>query len=277
MSANTPDSNTPLPLAELSPAVCKNLRGILADIDDTISLDGKIPEAAYSALWRAKEAGLRVIPVTGRPAGWVDHIARMWPVDAVVGENGAFYFYLDSTQGRDGKLIERFVQDRETRRANHQRLFELFQELKLKIPQAQLASDQGYRAIDVAVDFCEDVPRLSDRAISEIVTHFKQAGAQAKISSIHVNAWFGDHNKYECCRLLFAEQFSEALDEVKDHYLYVGDSPNDEPFFAEFPNSVGVANAREFLDLMQFPPAFLTTQAGGLGFAELVDHILNYR
>lgn len=264
-------------ITELNPDTCRNLRGVLADIDDTISWQGKIIPEAYTAMWKLKEAGIRVIPVTGRPAGWVDHITRMWPVDAVVGENGAFYFFLDQSRGRDGKLVRRFVQDADTRKANTIRLFELYEELKLKVPQMDLASDQGYRAIDIAIDFCEDIPRLSDRAIAEIVEHFKNAGAQAKISSIHVNAWFGDHNKFECCRLVFKEIFQEQIDEVKDKYLYVGDSPNDEPFFAEFKNSVGVANVQEFLDLMQSPPNYICSKPGGEGFAELVEYILQYR
>ncbi len=241
-------------IADLSPDLCKNLKGIFADIDDTISWQGKITADAYQAMWDLKDAGIRMIPVTGRPAGWVDHITRMWPVDAVVGENGAFYFFLDSSRGRDGKLVRRFVQDEETRLKNHDRLHELYKELILKVPQMDLASDQGYRAIDVAIDFCEDIPRLSDRAIAEIVEHFKLTGAQAKISSIHVNAWFGDHDKSSCCTLLLKELFQETIDEVKDRYLYVGDSPNDEPFFKEFDNSVGVANVKEFLDLMDSPP-----------------------
>lgn len=269
--------STPKDLTDLSPEICKGLKGIFADIDDTMSLHGKIPEAAYSAMWKLKEAGIRMIPVTGRPAGWVDHITRMWPVDAVVGENGAFYFFLDESRGRDGKLVRRFVQDEDTRESNTIKLFELYDELKVNIPQIELASDQGYREIDIAIDFCEDIPRLSDRAINEIVEHYQEAGAQAKISSIHVNAWYGDHDKYSCCRLLLKERFQEQIDEVKSKYLYIGDSPNDEPFFAEFENSVGVANVTEFLDLMQSPPGYVCTKPGGEGFAELVDHILSHR
>ncbi len=264
-------------ITELSPEICKNLKGVLADIDDTISLEGKILPDAYSAMWKLKEAEIRMIPVTGRPAGWVDHITRMWPVHAVVGENGAFYFFLDESCGRDGKLVRRFMQDEAVREVNTKKLFELYEKLKLTIPQMNLASDQGYRAIDIAIDFCEDIPRLSDRAIAKIVEHYKKAGAQAKVSSIHINAWFGSYNKYECCRLLFKELFQEPIDEVKEQYLYVGDSPNDEPFFAEFDNSVGVANVHDFLDLMQSPPNYVCDKPGGLGFAELVEHILKHR
>lgn len=271
------DSAGPLPITELPAKTCKNLRGLFSDIDDTISLHGKIPQAAFSALWEAKEAGLRVIPVTGRPAGWVDHIVRMWPVDAVVGENGAFYFYLDEKAGRDGKLVRRFLQDEATRAANKAKLFRLFDELKRRLPKLALASDQQYREIDIALDYCEDVARFSENEVDRMLEHYRRAGAQAKLSSIHVNAWFGDHDKYSTCKLALRELYDEDLTKARDRYLYCGDSPNDEPFFREFSLSVGVANVAEFLPRMQHRPRYLTKKAGGFGFAEAVHHILKHR
>jgi HAD superfamily hydrolase (TIGR01484 family) len=267
----------PLSLSKLTKAQCRRLKGIFTDIDDTLSLHGKIPQGAYSALWKCQRAGLRVVPITGRPAGWVDHLARMWPVDAVIGENGAFYFHLDPHQGRDGKLLQRFVQSPTERRANHQKLQAVFQKLKKQIPALALASDQAYRAIDLAVDFCEDVPRLPSVQIDQIVAAFQEAGAQAKISSIHVNAWFGQHDKFSCCELLLKELWGERFEEEKEHYLYFGDSPNDEPLFARFPLTVGVANVREYLPKMKSHPTFVTKGSGGAGFAEAVTWILKQR
>lgn len=267
----------PLPLEKLSKKFCRSLRGIFSDIDDTLTLHGKLREESYKALWDAKKAGLKVIPITGRPAGWVDHLARMWPVDAVIGENGAFYFYLDEKQGRDGKLLQRFVQDKSLRAENMKKLWDVYHALKKEIPEIEIASDQPYRAIDLAVDFCEDIPRLSDGKIDRIVDAFTKAGAQAKISSIHVNAWFGDHDKYSCCKLLLKELYKEDFDTVKDHYLYFGDSPNDEPLFHAFPNTIGVANVKDFLPRMKHHPRYITKKAGGLGFAEAVRFILRQR
>jgi HAD superfamily hydrolase (TIGR01484 family) len=261
----------------ISKQVCKKIRGIFTDIDDTLTTHGKLPKSSYDALWAAKKAGLRIIPITGRPAGWVDHLARMWPVDAVIGENGAFYFYLDHKQGRDGKLMRRFVQDKATRTKNRERLWEVFRKLQTQIPGLQTASDQAYREIDLAVDFCEDVERLSEAKIDQIVNAFVKAGAQAKISSIHVNAWFGTHDKYSCCKLLLKELYKENINEVKEHYLYFGDSPNDEPLFKEFPYTVGVANVKEFLPRMKFHPRVITKRSGGEGFAEAVKYLLAQR
>lgn len=271
------NKHEPLPLAKLSKKICRQLRGVFSDIDDTLTHKGKLTEDAYSAMGKLRRAGLRMIPITGRPAGWVDHLARMWPVDAVIGENGAFYYYLDPKQGRDGKLVQRFVQEKTTRAENREKLWGIFRELQKEMPGLQVASDQGYREIDLAVDFCEDVPRRSEAEINRIVAAFTKAGAQAKISSIHVNAWFGTHDKFSCCELLLKELYGEKIAEVHPQYLYFGDSPNDEPLFARFESTVGVANVREFLPRMQHGPTFITKKEGGHGFAEAVKWILKQR
>ena len=270
-------NKAPLPIAKLSKKVCRSLKVMFSDSDDTRSSHGKLTEDAYAAMWKLKRAGLRMIPITGRPAGWVDHLARMWPVDAVIGENGAFYYYLDPTQGRDGKLVQRFVQPQSVRETNRKRLWDTFEALKKEMPGLKVASDQGYREIDLAVDFCEDVPRLPESDIDRIVGAFEAAGAQSKISSIHVNSWFGSHDKYSCCRLLLQELYQENFDQERSRYFYFGDSPNDEPLFREFDHTVGVANVREFLPRMKAWPGYITKKEGGHGFAEAVKWILKQR
>src|SRR5688572_23117660 len=137
-------------LAELDPRAVKAL---LVDIDDTLTTDGKLTAEAYGALERLKRAGKVVVPVTGRPAGWCDHIARMWPVDAVVGENGAFYFLR-----REGRLVKQYQDDERTRARNRERLHEIGRRILAAVPGSALASDQAYRETDLAIDYCEDVP-----------------------------------------------------------------------------------------------------------------------
>src|SRR5262249_60166597 len=88
------------PLVELPAAARKAVRGVLFDIDDTLTTDGRLTADAYAAMERLLHARLLVVPITGRPAGWCDHIARMWPVSAVVGGNGAFYFRYDAASRR---------------------------------------------------------------------------------------------------------------------------------------------------------------------------------
>jgi hypothetical protein len=259
---------SPRPLAGLDGPVA--LDGILCDIDDTLTWEGRLVPAALAALEAAQQAGLKVIPVTGRPAGWVDHIARMWPVDGVVGENGGLWFWVEA-----GAMHRRFAQSPLERATHRERLARLAVDLLDAVPGAALASDQAYRELDLAIDFCEDVARLDDAAIDRILSIFQAAGAQAKVSSIHVNGWFGTFDKLSGCRSFHAERWGAPLD--PSEWAYFGDSANDEPMFAAFPLSVGVANVRAFLPRMTAWPAWITAGSGGHGFAEGVDALLARR
>ncbi len=259
-------------IEKIPPMVCHNLQGIFFDIDDTVTSEGKLLSSSYSALWKAREAGLKLVAVTGRPAGWVDHIARMWPVDAVIGENGAFYFWMAK-----GKMQRYFIQDLQTREENQVRLQKIQKEVLESFPQAALSSDQKYRANDLAIDFCEDIPPMNRSDVEKIALIFEKHQAQAKISSIHVNGWFGDFNKQTTCQHLIENLWQENFSEAVNKYIYCGDSPNDEPMFAIFPHSVGVANIRPWLDVIKNHPTYCTEREGGDGFAELVEIVLKTR
>ncbi len=259
------------PLAEMPQYVRRDIRGVLADIDETLSTHGRVTADAYAALARLRVAGKLVILITGRPAGWCDHIARMWPVDAVVGENGAFYMHHDAAAQ---KLVKRFVVSDAQRAANRARLAAIGEKVLRAVPGAALASDQLYRETDLAIDFCEDVPPLPRAALDRIVALMEGEGLTAKVSSIHVNGWFGDYDKLAMTRLLLAEVFGIDLDEQRDRFVFVGDSPNDAPMFAFFRNAVGVANIRPFLDRIPTPPGYITQQEAGAGFVELTDFLL---
>lgn len=263
-----------LPLASWPAAARRRVEVVLTDIDDTLSLHGRIPAVAYAAMERLAEAGIKVIPITGRPAGWCDHIARMWPVEGVVGENGAFWFRYD---GIRRKLVRRFLMDEATRRKNRRKLEALGRGILGAVPGTALASDQLYREADLAIDFCEDVPRLPDAEVARIVALFEAAGCTAKVSSIHVNGWYGDYDKLTMTRLLMAEAFGVDLDADPGRFAFAGDSPNDQPMFAFFPNGVGVANLRRFLPSLASPPRYLTAAEGGHGFAELAELLLEAR
>ena len=259
------------PLAAMPDEVRRAIRGVLADIDDTVTTQGRLLPDAYAALARLQAAGKRVVPITGRPAGWCDHIARTWPVDAVVGENGACWMRYDSASHR---LVKRFVADEEDRAAQRRRLQAIGRKIMAAVPGAALASDQHYRESDLAIDFCEDVEPLPRAAIDLIVSLMQEEGMTAKVSSIHVNGWFGAYDKLTMTRALFAEAFGEDLDGQCAHYVFAGDSPNDAPMFAYFPNAVGVANVAPFLDRIATPPAYVTTREAGAGFVELADFLL---
>ena len=132
----------------------------------------------------------------------------------------------------------------------------------------------GDREADLAIDFCEDVPRLPAEAVARIVHCFEAAGARAKVSSIHVNGWFGDYDKLTMTRRLFRDAWQADLDALRGECVFVGDSPNDQPMFAFFPHSVGVANVAAFTAQMTHLPAYITQHEGGHGFAELTDLLL---
>jgi HAD superfamily hydrolase (TIGR01484 family) len=241
------------------------IRFVLLDIDDTLTTHGKLTAEAYAALQSLKRGGMTLIAVTGRPAGWCDHIARMWPVDAVIGENGAFYFWF-----AQGKLSKRFIDDPPTRARKRALLAAVKNRILKEVPGAAVASDQPYRETDLAIDFCEDAGPLSLDEAERIARLMREAGLTAKVSSIHVNGWFGDYDKLATARMLFAERFGVDLDDANRRVVFVGDSPNDAPMFCFFDNSVGVANVQRFPGLQ---PKFLTAAEAGAGFAELARHL----
>ncbi len=259
------------PIDQLDAAQLRSVRVVMTDIDDTLTHNGRLPAVAYAALENLRNAGFIVIPVTGRPGGWCDHIARMWPVDGIVGENGALYFRHD---GARGKLIRTFWKSEDERIADRQKLDKIRDEVLAKIPGTALASDQSYRDADLAIDFREDVAPLPIEDIDRIVEIFEAHGAQAKVSSIHVNGWFGDYNKLAMTRRLLGDEFGIDIDAANDTIVFLGDSPNDDPMFEFFNLSIGVANIMDFRDRLKSGPAFVTKGGGGGGFAEFTSILL---
>jgi len=262
------------PLATCPREVLAGFKAVLTDIDDTLTLHGRLPPAAFAALAHLRDAGLRVVPVTGRPAGWCDHIARQWPVDGVVGENGAFYFRYDDV-GR--RMIRIYAQSAEERRANRERLWAVARRVLAEFPGTAIAADQAYREIDVAIDYCEDVPPLPLATAEQIAQAFHGEGAEAKVSSIHVNAWFGRHDKLTMSQRFLREAFEIDSESDGGKVAYCGDSPNDAPMYGVFPNGIGVANIKPFVRLMRHLPRYVTEAEGGLGFAELAEAVLRAR
>ena len=259
------------PIKQLPNAVKKKIRYVLADIDDTLTVNGRLPAVVFAAMEHLQAAGIRTVPITGRPAGWCDHIARMWPVDGLVGENGAFYFRYDDQQR---KMLRRYFKSEDERDADHQKLEKLKLKILENIPGCRVSADQAYREADLAIDYCEDIPTLTMKEVDAIVRLFEEAGARAKISSIHVNGWFGEYDKLTMTKLLFEEIFNDDLEAVKEDVIFIGDSPNDVPMFQFFPQSVGVANILQFEDKITHQPTWITREVGGFGFSEMVDELL---
>ncbi len=230
------------PLSSCPPATLAAVRGVLTDIDETVSTEGHLTAEAYGALEALKKAGFLVIPVTGRAAaGAITSPAsgRSMPWWARTAPSWMWH------DDKAGKLRTRFVQS-ETERADGRRRLEAVRaEVAREVPRAGIASDQPYHLTDLAVDFCEDVPALPREDIARIVAIFEKHGARAKVSSIHVNGWFGDYDKLTTSKAMMAELLDIDIERDAERYVFAGDSPNDSPMFGFFSNAVGVANVRD--------------------------------
>lgn len=250
------------------------MRCVFTDIDDTLTTEGILTAKAYTAIASLDEAGIPVVPITGRPAGWCDLIARIWPVHGVVGENGAFYFHYRRPEKR---MIRFYADAKQVRAEKSEKLAAIAEKILSEVPGSALSADQAYRETDLAIDFSEDVPRLPDADIDRIVALFQANGATAKVSSIHVNGWFGEYDKLSMTRTFTADCLKVDLNERRDEFVFVGDSPNDGPMFEFFPNSVGVANVRSLEDRLVIPPTYITNAPGGEGFAEVAAALIAAR
>ena len=257
------------PLAELPPARLGQLRGVLTDIDDTLTAGGQIEPAALAALQALAAAGVPVVAITGRPAGWSEPFALAWPVAAIVAENGAVML-----RRRGGLLQIDHVADVATRAANSLRLQACAQAVLQQVPGAVLAQDSAGRLTDIAIDHSE-FSDLPPERIAEVVALMQAHGLTATVSSIHINGWIGQHGKPSGARWAVAEAL--GLPFAADDWVYVGDSTNDQAMFELMPLSVGVANIARFVPLLQSLPAYLTRAERGAGFAELAAALLAAR
>ena len=263
------------PIADLTEAEARGVRYVLMDIDDTLTCEGKLPASSYSALWKLKEAGLKVIPVTGRPAGWCDLIAREWPVDGVVGENGALAFWEETGSKRLPVLKAEFHPN--AIKNDHSVLTLIKEKALAEFPDLRLAKDQFARLFDLALDFAEEDPVLPLRTAERIRKIAEEEGARAKVSSIHVNIWMGDYDKLSMVERFLTGRFGWKSGVGDREVVFVGDSPNDEPMFARFPLACAVANVKRYGDLIRRFPAYLASKECGDGFAEIAETLLARR
>ncbi|NBW98011.1 HAD family phosphatase [bacterium] len=256
----------PLPLTQL---VRKPIKALFSDLDDTITKNSQIMPSTLQAIHDLNHHGYPVVIVSGRPAGWADTLMRLLPLSAMIFENGAGIMW------REGKRITTHclaAQNDLKSQKNH--LTQLFNQIQQQIPDAKLATDQPYRLFDFAIDFNEEPPLLSPDQVHWMMNFLKKDSAvTAKLSSIHINFWVGHHTKLTACEF-WLNRFGSNLGIHKENIVFSGDSPNDEPLFEYFPNSVGVANVKYFLPQLKHPPRFMTVQESGTGFEELVSHIL---
>ena len=262
------------PLQPLSswPAIDRQqIIGVFTDIDDTLTTDGAITPQALYALGQLKAAGYPVVAITGRPVGWSLPFAASWPVDCIVAENGSVALV------RQGMEVTRlYLQDEALRRHNFSRMQSVARRILREVPQARLAQDSPGRETDIAIDHSEFV-QLPEVAIQQTAAIMRSEGMNATVSSIHINGWFGAHNKLVGARWIVAALFGRVLQDEMDRWVSVGDSTNDQLMFAAFANSVAVANVRRFIPALTSLPHYVTPSERGTGFAEVVSALLAAR
>lgn len=263
-----------IPVSRIPDQLCADLEFLFTDIDDTITYQGMMPSETLDAVYRLSYAGVKVVLVTGRPAGWCDYFARMWPVSGIIGENGAFYF---SYNREIRKMKRTYLLSEEERRENRKKLNVLERKILLEVPACRISADQPFRIADLAVDICEDVEALSKEEIGKICSIARGAGAEYKISSIHINCWYGTYDKLTCFDRFLSDCTGGRMADYQERMIYCGDSPNDEPMFKALNNTVAVANIEKYLDVLEHLPAYITSGKGAHGFAELTNHILRKR
>ncbi|MCY4007641.1 MAG: HAD-IIB family hydrolase [Rhodobacteraceae bacterium] len=262
------------PIYDMPLETARNVRFVLCDIDDTITTDGRLTATAYRSMEKLSEAGIAVVPITGRPAGWCDMIARLWPVHGVVGENGAFYYAYDI---RLRRMRRRHHPSLDSQILRSDRFDRIRERLVNEVPGAAISADQLFRIADLAVDYCEDVKPLAPHDVQRIADIFAEEGAVAKVSSIHVNGWFGDYDKLSMTRLFAADILDEDVSDSNPAFVFIGDSPNDSPMFEFFENSCAVANVLHFSDQLSATPRWVANSESGAGFCEIVGHLLSAR
>ena len=248
-----------------------DVTGVFTDIDDTLTKDGAIEPAALAALHALRNAGVPVIAVTGRPVGWSEPFARTWPVAAIVPENGAVALIAEG----DAVQTE-YAQDEATRSRNALRLREVAERVLCEVPGATLARDSAGRVTDIAIDHSE-FAHLDTAAIERVVALMREEGMRATVSSIHINGWFGDHDKLSGARWMVQRLYGRKLDAERERWVYVGDSTNDQAMFGFFALSVGVANLRDFAAQLHTWPAYITRGERGAGFAEVAQGVIAAR
>ena len=252
------------PLSELKEEYLRKVKILLFDLDGTFISNDSLKSSTYRYLEKLRDNKIKTVVVTGRPAGWCDLIARWWPVNSVIGENGALSYSM-----LNGKMDRQFFNDKVNLEKSKGLLDSLLDEIKAKFGEIHLAADQPFRQWDLALDVSEE-NSLSPNKVREIYDFCISRGANAAISNIHLNVWYGKYTKCDMA-LKILDNWNVKIDEC----MYVGDSPNDSPMFKKFPISVGVKSVLDYSDFMKDYPSYVTKRDGNQGFEDLVDSILS--
>jgi HAD superfamily hydrolase (TIGR01484 family) len=250
---------------------------VLFDVDDTVTWQGRLPEEAALALYRAHEAGLSLVAVTGRSASWAELLLRLFPLDAAVAETGALCLVAE----KGGRVsVIHSEKDERQRRENEGLRRAAADRVLREVPSARLALDNMGRLYDIAFDLTEDGPPMPAAEAARVRALLEEDGLTTAQSSVHVNAWIGRFDKSSMVERYLRERRGTSLGELGSTLLYVGDSKNDGSMFARAKLGVGVANIAPHLSWLAEhaqAPAYVTSAPGGHGFAEVVRLLLEAR
>ena len=247
----------------------KHVRFVLTDMDETLTYKGRLAAETYLALERLQNAGVKVIPVTAAPAGWCDQMARMWPVDGVIGENGGVFF----RRQNDGHGIERFFWHGTEKYPDvAERLTQIGEQIKREIPAAHFADDQPFRMTSIAFAKPPEAHQCS-----LILNALTQAGATTTVNNLWILGWSGEYDKLSMARRVLRDFYDLDIDAERSAVLYSGDSTNDAPMFSFFEHTIGVSTVSDYLDQIPKPPQWITRGPGGAGFVEIADAVIAAR
>lgn len=258
-------------LSSVSPEQAQRLLGVLFDLDDTVLTHGVLTKVAYDSLWALREAGLRLVAVTGRPSGWGEVLVRQWPIDGAVTENGAVHVLREG----NGVLV-REACSKEERTRRRAKLRKLVDRISDVVPEAKLTDDVTARRSDVTWDIGEK-ERLPAARVDRMATEILRAGARTTRSSIHLHATFDVDDKASGAIAFLVTAFGEDAGRALHRYAFVGDSGNDAACFGAFQVTFGVANVESALEHLVVPPRFVASLPMGDGFSEVVATLLALR
>lgn len=266
----------PRPLDELTREEARRLTGFVFDLDDTVLDHGELTEVAYSALFRLRESGLRLVACTGRPAGWAEVLLRQWPIDAAVAENGAVALIKERKAQGAARIETLFPTNIAEVQENRRELLDLAQSFVRRFPEAALADDNAARWTDVTIDIGEH-RKVGAATIAVMREEAASRGLLTFVSSVHMHLVSMQGDKASGTLRLFETRFGESSDVARAANAFVGDSGNDASAFSAFHLTFGVANVVHHLAHLPDPPRFMTEKARGLGFAELTECVVFLR
>ena len=264
------------PLVAMPLATRAAMRGVLTDIDDTLSTHGRLTAQAYAAMERLRAAGLLRDP-DHRPTG---RLVRSHRAD-VAGRCGGRRErrVLHAPRRRARRLARRFVATKPTRRAIARDSSTIAERYPARGARRRAgvgpAVPRNAISRSISAKTCRALPRDAiDRIVAlmergghdrqgeldprqRLVRHVRQAGDDA-------NACSPRHSASTSMPSATASS-SSAIRRTTRRCSSI------------FPNSVGVANVRAFADRIATSPAYVTERESGAGFAELAAHLLAAR